>query len=266
MLLKKADQNRVAHEQLKFRNNFCKTKITSLCTMISIIIPTYNESDVIVKLLDYLSEHAKDAVDDILVVDGISSDNTVRKVRSAGFRCIISPKKGRAAQMNLGAELTTGNILYFVHADSIPPKTYVSDILEAVQSGTESGCYRFKFNSNHPLLKINGWFTRFDRLMCRGGDQTLFIKRDLFDELGGFKNYAIMEDFDMIQRLRKRAAFQIIQKDVIVSARKYEDNNYLKVNVINLVIFIMFYLGMSQHTMVHAYQELIKGTKYGEVP
>lgn len=231
---------------------------------ISVIVPTYNESEVITRLLKHLSKHAQESVDEILVIDGLSSDDTVQKVRKAGFQCLISPQKGRAAQMNLGAKLSNGDILYFVHADSIPPKTYVSDILSEIERGAESGCYRFKFNSDHPLLKINGWFTRFDRLMCRGGDQTLFIKQEIFDELNGFKNYAIMEDFDMIQRLRKREKFQIIQKDVIVSARKYDKNNYLKVSFINLVIFIMFYLGTSQNTMVHVYQELIKGTRFGK--
>lgn len=231
---------------------------------ISVIVPTYNESAVIVELLNYLSDHAVGSVEEILVIDGISSDDTVQKVRDAGYQCLISPQKGRAAQMNLGAKLTSGDILYFVHADSVPPKTYVSDILSEIEKGAESGCYRFKFNSTHPLLKINGWFTRFDSLMCRGGDQTLFIKRNVFIELNGFKNYAIMEDFDMIQRLRERDTFQIVQKDVVVSARKYENNNYLKVNFINLVILTMFFLGTSQDTMVHAYQELIKGTRFGK--
>lgn len=231
---------------------------------LSIIIPTYNESEHIAELLRHLSDHAQESVKEILVIDGESSDDTVQKVREEGFRCLISPKKGRAAQMNFGAKQTSGDVLYFVHADSLPPKTYVSDISNALQSGAESGCYRFKFNSNSLMLKINSWFTRFDRLMCRGGDQTLFIKRPLFEELNGFKDYAIMEDFDMIKRLRERGTFQIIQKDVIVSARKYDENSYLKVNLINLLIFTMFYLGTSQDTMVHAYQELIKGTKFGE--
>ena len=231
---------------------------------ISIIVPTYNESDHIAELLKYLSDHSQESVKEILVIDGHSSDDTVRIVREEGFQCLISPKKGRAAQMNLGAKQTSGDILYFVHADSVPPKTYVTDIFKALHSGAESGCYRFKFNSDNLLLKINSWFTRFDRLMCRGGDQTLFIKRNLFEELNGFKDYAIMEDFDMIKRLRERDTFQIIQKDVIVSARKYDENSYLKVNLINLLIFTMFFLGTSQDTMVHAYQELIKGTKFGE--
>ncbi|MDR9418064.1 TIGR04283 family arsenosugar biosynthesis glycosyltransferase [Gracilimonas sp.] len=230
---------------------------------ISIIIPTYNESGSIEELLIYLKKHAGSAVADILVVDGQSSDDTVKRVRNAGYKCIISQEKGRAAQMNLGAKQTSGDILYFVHADSIPPTSFTSDILNAIQNGAESGCYRFKFNSDRWLLKINAWFTRFDRLMCRGGDQTLFIKRDVFEELSGFRNYEIMEDFEMISRLRDRGTFKILADDVIVSARKYEENSYLKMNFINLVIFTMFYFGASKKTMVHAYQQLIAGTKFG---
>lgn len=230
---------------------------------ISIIIPTYNEADYIQELLNYLHEHANSSVAEILVVDGQSIDHTPQKVQDAGIKCIISPQKGRAAQMNLGARQAIGDILYFVHADSYPPKSYANDVVQSIENGAESGCYRFSFDSDKWLLKVNSWFTRFDRLMCRGGDQTLFIKRDLFEELNGFKNYAIMEDFDIIKRLRERGTFHIIPKSAVVSARKYEENSYLKVNFINLIIFLMFYFGASENTMVHAYKSLISGTKFG---
>lgn len=230
---------------------------------ISIIIPTYNEADYIQQLLNYLQKHADSSVLEILVVDGQSTDNTPDAVRKTGLNCIISPQKGRAAQMNLGARQAKGDILYFIHADSFPPKSYVTDIFQKIELGAESGCYRFSFDSDKWMLKINSWFTRFDRLMCRGGDQTLFIKREVFEELNGFKNYAIMEDFDLIKRLRERGTFHIIQKSAIVSARKYEENSYLRVNFINLVIFMMFYFGASEKTMVHAYKSLISGTKFG---
>lgn len=230
---------------------------------ISIIIPTYNEAEGIQQLLKYLKKYAHSSVADILVVDGQSFDATAKKVREVGVKCFISPEKGRAAQMNVGADKATGDILYFVHADSFPPKSYATDILHQIENGAESGCYRFTFDSDNRLLKINSWFTRFDRLICRGGDQTLFIAREVYEELGGFKNYAIMEDFEMIKRLRKRGTFHIIQKPVVVSARKYELNSYLKVNFINLVVFLMFSLGISQETMVHAYRQLISGTKFG---
>lgn len=230
---------------------------------ISIIIPTYNEADGIQELLQYLHKHADTTVTEMLVVDGQSTDATIEKVGETGCNCVISPEKGRAAQMNLGAYKTTGEILYFVHADSFPPKSYASDILKAVDNVAEFGCCRSAFDSDSWLLKINAWFTRFDRLMYRGGDQTLFVIREVFEEMDGFKNYAIMEDFEMIQRLRKRNTFQIIPKSAVISARKYEQNSYLKINFVNLIIFWMFVLGASQETMVHAYQQLITDTKFG---
>jgi len=229
---------------------------------ISIIIPTYNEEGRIVKLLDYLQQHAGTENYEIIVVDGQSTDHTAKKVREAGFPCLVSSKKGRAAQMNAGAEYTDGEILYFVHADTIPPKTFIQDIHNAISKGYESGCYRFAMNSNKWLLKINSWFTRFNRLICRGGDQTLFVKREVFQKLDGFKDYEIMEDFELIRRLRYRNTFTVMQKDVIVSDRKYQNNNYLKVNLINLVIFTMFICGASHETMVHAYRNLIHETRF----
>lgn len=166
--------------------------------------------------------------------------------------------------MNTGARFASGSILYFVHADSRPPKSFQQDIRNCISHGCESGCYRFAFDSDHPLLKLNSYFTRFNRLMCRGGDQTLFITRPFFDALGGFReDYQIMEDFDFIRRVQDSGSFRIIPKNTVVSARKYSDNSYLKVNVVNLIVFMMYYLGASQKTMLHAYKNLIVNTKFG---
>lgn len=230
--------------------------------MLSIIVPTYNEENSILDLLVHLSD-AIGPSDELLVVDGGSSDKTISIVEENGFTCLKSPKKGRAAQMNFGAEKSTGEVLYFVHADTFPPATFRDDIKEALTQGYESGCYRYRFDKNHPLLKINAYCTRFDRLMCRGGDQTLFIKRDLFDELGGFReDFMIMEDYDLIQKIQSRAGFRIIPKNATVSARKYDNNGYFRVNFANLVIFMMYFAGLSQETMVHAYKNLIIHPKF----
>ncbi len=232
--------------------------------MLSIIIPVYNEENTVLPLLSYLQKHTTSKNAEIIVVDGQSTDDTFQTVEVAGFKIVTSLKKGRASQMNKGAVISRGDILYFVHADSYPPESFVDDILLARNQGYKAGCYRFRFNSANPLLKINSYFTRFDRIMCRGGDQTLFMTRELFNELDGFKeSYKIMEDFDMIERIQERASFKIIPKEAIVSARKYKDNNYLKVNFINFVIFMMYFWGASQETMVHAYKSLIQKTKFG---
>jgi rSAM/selenodomain-associated transferase 2 len=225
---------------------------------ISIIIPTYNEEDKIVEQLIHLEKNSKNRIEEIIVVDGGSLDNTVQVTRDAGFTCLISKRKGRAAQMNTGYEHSTGDILYFVHADSLPPKSYTNDILTAIDEGFEAGCYRFRFDSDRLLLKINAFFTRFNRIMCRGGDQTLFITRRLFENSGGFReDFIIMEDYDLIQKIQKAAAFKIIPKEVVVSPRKYEKNSYLKVNLANFVVFMMYFAGASQQLMRNTYTRLI---------
>jgi rSAM/selenodomain-associated transferase 2 len=230
---------------------------------ISIIIPTYNEESWIVEQLIHLEKHSKDCVAEIIVVDGGSTDNTVQLVRKAGFTCLKSAQKGRAAQMNTGYKHSTGDVLYFVHADSTPPHSYIDDIQKAMNDGFKAGCYRFRFNSDKWLLKINSYFTRFNGIMCRGGDQTLFVKRELFEKLDGFReDFQIMEDYDMIKKIQQVADFRIIPKDVIVSARKYEKNYYLQVNLANFIIFMMYFANVSQDMMVTTYKRLIYHPKF----
>jgi len=149
--------------------------------------------------------------------------------------------------------------LYFVHSDAFPPKTYIKDIEKAVAQGFEIGCFRFQFDSPSLMLKLNSYFTRFNKLWCRGGDQTLFVTNAFFDELGGYDNsHMIMEEYDFIKRSKKQAKFKIIPKDVIVSARKYDRNSYLKVSFANIIIFTMFYLGFSARRMKNFYLSIIK--------
>ena len=233
---------------------------------ITIIIPTYNEEKTILDLLRHLTAANKSTKSlDILVVDGGSTDDTAHLVKEEGFKCVSSERKGRAAQMNIGAKLASGDTLYFVHADTRPPLSFIDDINKAINEGCRSGCYRYQFDSYpNPLLRINAYCTRFNRIMCRGGDQTLFITKNLFKDLGGFReDYVIMEDYDLIQRIQKEAAFKIIPKNAIVSSRKYDRNGYFKVQIANLVVFMMYFAGSSQERMVHAYKSLINYPKLG---
>ena len=229
---------------------------------ISIIIPTYNEEESIGTLIDHLLQNSSERIDKIIVADGGSSDRTVEEVKKRNVTC-IETEKGRAAQMNAGYEASTGDLLYVVHADSFPPGSFEDDIHQAIKEGYPAGCYRFRFDSDRFMLKVNSYFTRFDRIMCRGGDQTLFITRELFEELGGFRNdFLIMEDYDLIQKIQQRTRFKIIPKEVLVSARKYDNNTYLKVNFANLVVFMMYFAGAKQETMVSAYKNLIHHPKF----
>lgn len=226
--------------------------------MISIIIPAYNESENIVQLVSYLKKTSSERDAEIIVVDGNSTDDTIALAEAAGATAVLSPEKGRAAQMNFGASFSTGDLLYFIHADTFPPQSYIPDILEAVKAGYKFGRYRTRFNSNKSILKINAFFTRFDWFICYGGDQTLFITRKLFTTINGFnESMRIMEDYDIVKRAKEFGRYKIFSKDALVSARKYDNNSWLKVLLANSRIIKMHKNGATQQEMVDKYKQLL---------
>lgn len=229
---------------------------------ISIIIPTYNESAQIGKLVRYLFQHGTSALAEVIVSDGGSDDDTGARAREAGAQAVLSPEKGRAAQMNHGASLAKGEVLYFVHADCYPPVTYCDDIQQALAQGFDLGRYRTQFDSKKSILKINAWFTRFDFFICMGGDQTLFIRRAMFASCGGFReDMRIMEEYEFCKRAREKGKYKIIPKAVLVSARKYETNSWLQVQLANSKVVSLYKQGASQQEMVEAYKRMLSYRK-----
>ncbi|MEM1120240.1 MAG: TIGR04283 family arsenosugar biosynthesis glycosyltransferase, partial [Bacteroidota bacterium] len=226
-------------------------------TTISIVIPTLNEADCVGKLVNYLFQHQTETLAEIIVVDGKSSDRTVATAQKMGAKVVISPKRGRANQMNLGSKIAKGDILYFVHCDTFPPTTYLSDIQAAVRNGFPIGCFQTKFDTNRTLVKTNSWWSQFDFLFCRGGDQTLFVTKKVFDDLDGYKEMRIMEEYDFLIRARKKYPFKIIPSRVLVSARKYDNRSYVKVQFANVIVFNMFRFGASQDRLVRTYRQLL---------
>jgi rSAM/selenodomain-associated transferase 2 len=228
---------------------------------LSIIIPAIDEEASIEKLIRHLRQGADERLVEIIVADGGSKDQTAAQAQSAGAIVLQTPK-GRAVQMNEAAKAAKGEILYFVHADSFPPLSYLSDIQQALDEGFTIGCYRYVFDSKKLMLKINGYFTRFDRIMCRGGDQTLYIRREIFERLGGYKaDFVVMEEYDLITRARKTEKFKIIPKNALVSARKYDHNSWLRVNFANLTVFMMYFWGYHPTVLLRTYRRLLKHPK-----
>ncbi|MBF9236319.1 TIGR04283 family arsenosugar biosynthesis glycosyltransferase [Hymenobacter sp. BT683] len=226
--------------------------------ILSVIIPTYNEAANIGRLVQDLRRFAAGQAVEVLVIDAHSPDGTAEAARQAGATVLLAPQPGRAAQMNFGVRHATGNILYFVHADVGIHPDYVATIQAAVAQGHAAGCYRFRFDSTHPLLRLNSYGTRFPGIMSRGGDQTLFVTQALFQQLGGFdERFVIMEDFEIIIRIRKVASFFIVPQDVRVSARKYETNSWLRVQVANLTAFSLFFLKVSPVRIARTYKAML---------
>ena len=231
--------------------------------MISVIIPAYNEQGVIGNTVRYLKSVANNqSVKEIIVVDGGSSDNTVNEAEREGALVIKSPRKGRAAQMNEGAHVAQGPILYFIHADSLPPLTFVADIREAVENGFPMGCYRLRFDIDHWFLQANAWFTRFDVNAFRYGDQSLFVSREYFNKVAGFcEKHIVFEDYEIIKRLRRHGKFAVLSKEVITSARKYVTNGVFRMQGIFYLMYFMYRLGYSQENLLAMFRKLVRQDK-----
>ncbi len=231
--------------------------------MISVIIPAYNEAVCIsatIRSLRRNDEH--NLIKEIIIADGGSTDNTASIANTEGVKTVIARKKGRASQMNFGASLAKGKIFYFLHADTLPPKHFTVDIAHAVEQGYGAGCYKLVFDLNHWFLKASCWLTRFDVDAIRFGDQSLFVTKDAFLKVGGFcEQHMVLEDQQMIKRLKRITQFVIIKKSVTTSARKYRANGIYRTQCIFFIIYLMYQLGFPQQKLVATYRKLIVQSK-----
>lgn len=232
-----------------------------MLSSLSIIIPTYNEAESIGALLGYLRQHAGPGTE-VLVVDGGSSDDTANVAARAGAAVLLSPRKGRAAQLNYGAAQARGEVLYFLHADSYPPPAFAADIARALTQGYASGCYRLAFDHPHWFLRFSAWTTRFPFTFLRFGDQSLFVRRPLFAQLGGYReDLQVMEDQEIVARLRRAGRFRLLPGAVTTSARKYLANGVFRLQGIFTLIVLLYWAGVSQPRLVKLYRRLIRQGK-----
>jgi rSAM/selenodomain-associated transferase 2 len=190
--------------------------------LLSIVIPCYNEEDHIGPLLDYLRTSAESPEQiDICVVDGGSTDQTIKNAEAKGAR-IIHSAQGRAVQMNAGADQAQGEILYFLHADSLPPLFYDRWIRQGWNKHSRAGCFRLRFDKAPLFMQGFAWLSRVNHPICRGGDQSLYIDKVLFQEMKGFnENYRVYEDCEFTGRLYRKTRFSILSKPITTSTRKY---------------------------------------------
>lgn len=230
---------------------------------ISVIVPVLNEEDWVPTLCTAIKENIDSYPDlELLFVDGGSTDSTLVRVGNFGGS-VIPSHKGRARQMNAGAKAAKGDILYFLHADTLPPKGFDQAIRGAVNAGRDAGCFRMKFDSPSRFLAFFSWFTRVNHWFCRGGDQSLFITRERFEALNGFnEDYIIYEDLELIGRLYNKGGFTVLPDYVITSARKYHRVGKWKLQYHFAVIHLKNYLGASPGALYQYYKRHIETANY----
>ena len=219
---------------------------------ISVIIPTLNEADNITKTLSSIGHGAHK---EIIVADGGSQDNTVSIAKSLGAK-VINVLPPRSRQMNRGAADATGDVLLFLHADSRLPKNFDRLVLRSLaQPGIAAGAFSLHIDAPIPAVRlierIANWRSRC--LKIPYGDQGYFMSTRVFHQTGGFSDFPIMEDFELIRRLRKKGKIITLSAPVSTSSRRWQHFGILKTTLINQLIIIAYYMGIPPNTIARLY-------------
>lgn len=216
---------------------------------LSIIVPTLNEAAAIEALVPRL-EAAKPH--EILIADGGSTDGTTQVAARNGARVVSSPR-GRARQMNHAAQFASGEFLLFLHADTTPPPDYPAIILRALVPGIAAGAFRFALRESIPLGTAIETLTRLRGFIRREpyGDQGLFMRRSVFQAVGGFTDWPILEDVDMVKRLRRIGRICITSEPAPTSARRWQQGGVLNTFLRHQLILAGHHMGVPPERLVN---------------
>lgn len=209
--------------------------------MISIVIPALDEEKALPATLDAVRAQSGDH--ELIVADGGSCDRTCAIAERAGARIVRSPP-GRGRQMNAGARCARGEWLLFLHADTLLPGGAL-EVVSGLPATVEAGCFHQAFNHSHLLLSVishlHNWRCRATRIMY--GDQAMFVRRRVFDELGGFPE-THLEDVRLSERLRERAEPALLPAAVVTDARKFIAHGIIRSVARIVLILVCHRLGL----------------------
>ena len=221
---------------------------------LSIIIPVFNEGERIAAALDALAGPRVLGVE-VIVVDGGSRDATIQRARLRADRVISAPR-GRAAQMNAGAEKASGEVLLFLHADTRLPSDPDHVVLRGLErSGRAWGRFDVKIEGRHPLLLVVGWLMNL-RSRLTGiatGDQAIFVRRDTFQAIGGFAEIPLMEDVALCKRLKGVSRPLCLSERVVTSGRRWEKNGVLNTIVLMWRLRLAYFFGANPNELARQY-------------
>ena len=220
---------------------------------ISIIIPTLNEAATILAALESTSKatHAER-----IVVDAGSSDDTLKLAESWGAR-VLQTVCGRARQMNAGAGAARGELLLFLHADTCLPNGFEDHVRQVMaQPGVAAGAFELRIDGTGRSLRIierlANWRSR--RMQLPYGDQAIFVASDRFRHTGGFLDIPIMEDFELISRLRQQGRIVIAPASVTTSARHWKKLGTWQTTLLNQALILGYCLGVAPSRLARWYR------------
>jgi len=222
---------------------------------ISIIIPTLNEEQVLGNTLAHLQNRQNC---EVIVVDGGSSDTTLSLARQAGCRTISCPR-GRGRQMNIGAAAARGEVLLFLHADTLLPDQFPQLVLNTVkQPGTVAGAFSLAIDAPRKSLAAIAWLANLRSRMLKlpYGDQALFFERNTFTAIGGFPEIEIMEDFVFMRKIKRKGRIVILPDRAMTSARRWQNMGVIRTTLINQIIVCGYGLGVHPARLAKWYRRL----------
>ena len=218
----------------------------------SVIIPAVNEAQYIATTLQSAQGGQPH---EILVVDGGSTDDTVSLARAVGAR-VIHSQPGRARQMNAGAAQATGNTLVFLHADTLLPADYAGVVVKTLRDpAVAAGAFRFQMGEKLAGQWLIEWTANLRSRWRQSpyGDQALFLRRSLFEEIGGFAALPIMEDCEIVRRLRKRGHVVTATAAAITSGRRWRRLGLFRASFINKLVILGYLCGVSPDRLAAFY-------------
>jgi rSAM/selenodomain-associated transferase 2 len=228
-----------------------------MCYQLSVIIPTLNEADNIKELINCIKNENINC--EIIISDADSSDRTREIAASQGAKIVNSQKASRGLQLNRGAEIASAPILLFLHADSNLEESALSSLVTRMEQSSEKvgGCFSLEIKSEHPLLKFISWSSnlRAKYLNLIFGDQGIFIKKEVFESLGGFPEIELMEDWEFSKKLAKTGELLFLDKKIYTSARRWEEYGVLKTILLMHKIKILYLFGYSPEKLKQIYRD-----------
>ena len=219
--------------------------------MISVILPTLNEADNLPETLASLK--ALNAPLEITVVDAGSTDATVSLAEACGALVIHSEKRQRAHQLNVGAAAATGDVLWFLHADTWVKQGAAESIVVALRNSVVvGGGFKRRFRSASPLLAFTCWIASLRSRWCGlfFGDQSIFVRRVVFEQVGGFADVPVFEDFNFCQRIKEFGKMRSVGPAVRSSARRFQKRGVITVVLQDLWLTWHYHRGESPESIM----------------
>lgn len=221
---------------------------------LSIIIPVLNEAEVIEATLLSLLPLRQRGVE-VVVVDGDSQDESTRRA-APHADTVVSAARGRARQMNAGAAAARGNVLLFLHADTQLPPEADQLVMTALMSGASWGRFDVRLVGRHPMLRVvaamMNWRSRVTGIAT--GDQAMFVRRDVFDDIGGFPDQPLMEDVELSKRLRRLTPPVCVRQPVATSGRRWERRGVWRTIWLMWRLRWQYWRGVSPQALAEAYR------------